>query len=263
MKKIWVVILKEWAEIFRNKMVLYVVAFLPLIFTAIPIAILYFTSSLGEVDAATLSDVPPQFLSLCQGLDGGDCLSYYLVSQFILLFIMLPMIIPMNLAAYSIVGEKTTRTLEPLLATPITTGQLLMAKAGAAIIPGLTATWVAYILFNLGMLIMGTSTKVIMMFVTGYWLLAIVVLSPLLALTAVSISIMVSSRVADVRAAEQISGLFVLPLVALFIGQATGLFLLNTTLILWMTLALLVLDVILMMLAVRLFQRESILTKWK
>jgi ABC-2 type transport system permease protein len=69
--------------------------------------------------------------------------------------------------------------------------------------------------------------------------------------------------VTDVRAAEQISGLFVLPLVALFIGQATGLFLVDTTLILWMTAALLAIDTVLMILSIRLFQRESILTKWK
>lgn len=263
MRKIWVVIKKEWAEVFRNKMVVYVVAFLPLLFTLIPLVILYFTNRSGDFGDAALADVPPQFLSLCQGLTGGDCMNYYLVSQFILLFILLPMIIPMNLAAYSIVGEKTTRTLEPLLATPITTGQLLFAKAGAAIIPGLGATWLAYILFIIGALVLGTSTAVIRLFLSGYWLMAIFLLSPLLALTAVSISIMVSSRVTDVRAAEQISGLFVLPLVALFIGQATGFFLIDTTLILWMTAALLAIDTVLMILSIRLFQRESILTKWK
>lgn len=263
MKKIRVLIKKEWSEIFRNKMVIYVVAFLPLLFTLIPLVALYFTNRSGDIGEATLSDVPPQFLVLCQDLTGSDCMNYYLVSQFVILFILLPMIIPMNLAAYSIVGEKTTRTLEPLLATPITTGQLLVGKAGAAILPGLGATWLAYLLFIVGALVLGTSFNVIRLFISGYWLTAIVLLSPLLALTAVSISIMVSSRVTDVRAAEQISGLFVLPLVGLFIGQATGLFLVDTTLILWMTGALLVIDTILMVLAIRLFQRENILTKWK
>ena len=71
MKKIRVLIKKEWSEIFRNKMVIYVVAFLPLLFTLIPLVALYFTNRSGDIGEATLSDVPPQFLVLCQDLIAG------------------------------------------------------------------------------------------------------------------------------------------------------------------------------------------------
>jgi ABC-2 type transport system permease protein len=74
---------------------------------------------------------------------------------------------------------------------------------------------------------------------------------------------MISSRVNDPRVAEQISGVFVLPVVFLFIGQTTGLILINEQFILWMALALLVLDGILFYFAVQVFQRETILSRWK
>jgi ABC-2 type transport system permease protein len=41
MKKVWVIIRKEWAEIFRNRLVIFSVSFMPLIFTAIPLGLLY------------------------------------------------------------------------------------------------------------------------------------------------------------------------------------------------------------------------------
>ncbi len=43
MNKIKTIIKKEWAEVFKNRMVLFTIAFLPLLMTAIPLAIIYST----------------------------------------------------------------------------------------------------------------------------------------------------------------------------------------------------------------------------
>jgi len=74
---------------------------------------------------------------------------------------------------------------------------------------------------------------------------------------------MISSRVTDPRVAEQISAIFVLPLIGLFVGQSTGLIFVNEQIILWMAIGLLVLDLGLFAFATQLFQRETILTRWK
>ena len=74
---------------------------------------------------------------------------------------------------------------------------------------------------------------------------------------------MISSRVNDPRAAEQLSSLVILPLLLLFFGQISGLFLLNATLILWIAGGLVIIDAGLLAFAMQLFQRESILTRWK
>jgi ABC-2 type transport system permease protein len=186
----------------------------------------------------------------------------YLVSQFLLMFMMIPLIIPINIAAYSIVGEKTTRSLEPLLATPITTAELLTAKNLAATIPAVIATWGGFAIFAAGALIIA-GTRMAGALLDPMWLLAVLLVGPLMAVLSVNFSIMVSSRVNDPRVAEQVSTVVILPLLALFFGQISGLFFLNESLILIIALALLVIDLGVIYLAVRLFQRENILTRWK
>ena len=144
MEKIKTIIRKEWSEVFKNRFVLFTVAFLPLILTALPLGILYATNSLESGDAVS-SDIPAQFMQFCpQELTGGECFQIYMVNQFLILFMMMPMMIPVTIAAYSIVGEKTTRSLEPLLATPITTTELLTGKSLAAVIPAIAATWAGF-----------------------------------------------------------------------------------------------------------------------
>ena len=176
---------------------------------------------------------------------------------------MLPVMIPVTLASYSIVGEKTTRTLEPVLATPITTIELLAGKALAAVIPALGATWGSYMIFTLGARILTNSSSVASKLLDPLWMLSIFLVGPLLSVASVSIAVMVSSRVSDPRVAEQISALVVLPVLGLFISQSIGLIFLNQELILWIAFAMLIIDVGLLAFATQLFQRESILTRWK
>lgn len=265
MKKIWVLVRKEWTEVFKNRFVLFSVAFLPLLFTVLPLVILYFTGSVEDLggDAALASDLPPSFGQVCTDMNGQECMQYYIVSQFMLLFMMVPMIVPITFASYSIVGEKATRTLEPLLATPISTFELLLGKALAATLPAVIATWLSFGLYVVGTLVMAVSPAVTVKLFDALWLIAIFVVGPLLAIAGVSIAVMISSRVNDPRVAEQISAVFVLPLIGLFVGQSTGLIFINETIILWMAAGLFVLDLALFGFATQLFQRETILTRWK
>jgi ABC-2 type transport system permease protein len=261
MHKIKTIIRKEWAEVFKNRMVLFTVIFLPLMMTALPLIILFATRDAGMESINT--ELPEQFAQFCsEDLSAGQCFQVYMVSQFLLMFMMIPLIIPINIAAYSIVGEKTTHSLEPLLATPITTAELLTAKNLAATIPAVLATWVGFAIFAVGALIISGS-KMAGALLDPMWLLAVLLVGPLMAVLSVNFSIMVSSRVNDPRVAEQVSTIVILPLLALFFGQISGLFFLNKTLILIIALALLILDMVLIYIAVRMFQRENILTRWK
>ena len=95
------------------------------------------------------------------------------------------------------------------------------------------------------------------------WLIVMLILVPLLTVLAVNTGIIISSRVNDPRAAEQLGALVILPFMVLFIGAFTGLILLNTTTFLVTSLIVAVIDVALVLIGVRLFQRETILTRWK
>lgn len=262
MHKIKTIVQKEWAEVFKNKMVLFTVIFLPLLFTALPLGILYGSGSAGASDIT--SEMPPQFATMCgEGLSGGECFQVYIVSQFMLLFMMLPLIIPVNIAAYSVVGEKTTHSLEPLLATPISTVELLTGKNLAAALPAIAATLGSFVLFAVGAGLLVRSPEVTAALLNPMWLLAVLLVGPLLAVLSVNFAIIVSSRVNDPRVAEQLSAVVVVPVLALFFGQIAGLFFLNSQLILIIAASLVVIDIGVIYLAVRLFQRENILTRWK
>lgn len=264
MKKIKTIIAKDWAEVFKNKMVLFTVIFVPLLMTAIPLVMLgVMGSDMSEIPDMG-SAMPAQFDDMCPpNLEGGECFQVYMASQFMLLFMLMPLMIPATISAYSIVGEKATKSLEPLLATPITTLELLIGKALASVIPAILATYGAFLLYLGGAFIMLRNPDVLAALADTRWLLSIFLVGPLLAMAAVSLSVMVSSRVNDPRVAEQISMVVILPVMALFFGQLSGLFLINTTLVLISAVVIVLLDALLFYLATQLFQRETILTRWK
>jgi ABC-2 type transport system permease protein len=267
MKKIRTIILKEWMEVFRNRMVIFTIVFLPLLMTAIPLALLY--STRGTVSAASgnaMQNQLPQeaIATLCTGdLSGPECFQVFMVNEFMMLFMLVPVIIPANIAAYSIVGEKTTRSLEPLLATPITTVELLVGKCLAAAIPAVVATFASFGIFAAGSWIIVANRLVLAALLDMRWLIAVFIAGPLLALLAVTFAMMVSSRVNDPRVAEQISMVIIVPVMAGFFGQISGLFILNKQIIIIVTVVLAALDALMTYLAVQLFQRESILTRWR
>lgn len=256
------IVRKEWAELYKNTLIVLTVLFLPLIFAALPLIILWSSSGVGGGIDEMGSALPSQMTQFCQGLNAGSCTQVFIASQFMILFMMLPLIIPATLAPYSIVGEKTQRTLEPLLATPVSTGDLLLGKNVAATLPAILSTWLAFGIFALGARLIISDPLAFARLFEARWLVAIFILGPLLAVLSVNLAIMISSRSNDPRVAQQISSLVVFPLLFVFLGQMVGWFYLSQLLVFIFALLTLVLDVIFSFLAIRIFDRESILTRW-
>ena len=263
MSAVRTIVAKEWADVARHKTVLGVIVFLPLLLTAIPLVMLAVTSRVGVSDA-DLRELGPLLQNpMFAGLGPVEAMQSAMASNFLVLFLLMPIMVPLTIATYSIVGEKLSRSLEPLLATPITTAQLLLGKGIAAAAPGVAGLWVCYALFLAGSRLFAASDRVWAIFVDPMWLVALFVLAPLLTVLAVSVGILVSSRTSDPRAAEQLGSLVVLPLMALLIGALLGLVRLNSATF-WVAAAgVALVDVGLGFLAVRLFRRETILTRWK
>lgn len=95
-----------------------------------------------------------------------------------------------------------------------------------------------------------------------YWVLVLGVISPLACVMSVEANVIISSRVNDIRAAQQLGSLVVLPLVFLVIFASTSA---QTSALLatGVSIALAIIDIILFYLSKTTFQREEILTKWK
>src|SRR5690606_25940214 len=106
MDKIITIIGKEWSEVFKNKLVFFSVLFLPLILAIIPLGMLI---AFDQIEGMEAEMADPEIMALagqmCVGLNAMDCSLVYTLNLFVLMFMILPVAIPVTIAAYSIVGE--------------------------------------------------------------------------------------------------------------------------------------------------------------
>src|SRR5205823_2581484 len=156
-----------------------------------------------------------------------------------------------------------TRSLEALLSTPIRTWELLTAKALAAAIPGILATWSSFGVFALTGFFVLREPIYRDLILGPSWLVAVLLLAPALTMLAVGLGIIISSKVREPHSAQQLGSLVILPLLAALVAQTVGAVDLNAVVIAQTALSVAVLDAIIMVVAVRLFRRETILTTWR
>ena len=267
MKRTAALITKEFIDQRRNPML-----FLPVVIIAVrAIALPLFVAIIGPAVAGEkLSDSSDFEVAVemyrnqpeTRGLDPEGAIQAFVFQYFLLIFLLIPVTCAMSVAAYGIVGEKQARALEPLLATPITTMELLGAKVLGALLPSVMMSLACVAVYLLTVAALARPGVVWVML--GPRSLGIVfLLGPLAALAALQMSVCVSSRVNDARTAQQVGVTVILPIVGLFISQLAGAFQLTVPVILTIAAGLLVVNGGLMVLAVRLFDRETILTRWK
>jgi ABC-2 type transport system permease protein len=186
----------------------------------------------------------------------------FFFQQFLLLFLIAPIVGAVSLAAYTVVGEKQGRTLEPLLTTPLSTSELLVAKALASFLPSVVIEAGGLCVYFLLVFLLA-SPGVLASMLSVHTLLMVGLLGPFASLAALQATIAVSSRVNDPRSAQQIAVLLVLPLVMMMVGQIAGAFFLSSEVVVLFALAMAAAWVVLVLLSVALFERETILTRWK
>ncbi|MEM2866620.1 MAG: ABC transporter permease subunit [Candidatus Hadarchaeales archaeon] len=256
--RVWEVARKDMESASRHRYVLYGFIGVPLIFALlIPLTTLY-PAMRGE--APSENELPP---FAPPGMEPKQALVAGLVDTTLLMFMFLPSFIPSVIASYTFVGEKVNRQLEPLLAAPLTDLELLTGKLLGALLPTLLVTWASFAVF---VLVVDLLTFPLFGYLLLPNLLSAVVLllyCPLISLLSISWSILVSSRVSDVRAAMQLGGVAVLPTLAFYLLCLGGILPLEKYALagFWALLALTALG--LFLLGKRTFGREEILTRWR
>lgn len=257
---VWTVLRREWAETIRNRLLLATILLPPLLLTVAPLAL----ASAVESEA-----LPPELVGqvLAQRpewatLSPGELAGAFAVQQFLVFFLLMPAYIPLSIATFSIIGEKQARSLEPVLAAPIRTGELLAGKAIAALVPGVMAGWVTYAVFvALASIVYGPALFGVV--TDGSWLAGVFLLGPAVGLSSVVAGVIVSARVNDPRVAQQIGGVIIVPIIGLVLVQATGTLLVGPSGYALVAAAILVVSLIGLRIGVRLFDREAILTRWR
>ncbi len=185
-----------------------------------------------------------------------------LLRSFLFFFMIAVSSLPTAIASYALIGEKVERSLELLLATPISVGSVLLGKMIAAVLPTLIAVWVASSVFMLLANREAASLLHQSYFPRAETWILLLALMPAAALLTVNIDILISARVADVRSAQQIAGLVVLPVSGIYVAAQLGSVQLDSAVLWIMTAAVLALDAITLWAATRVFDREEILIRW-
>ena len=257
------VIGKELNDVRRSRLILTTMIVPTVLYVFLSVAVLSAGSlpGMGVLSGAELRSLE-QTLPRAANVSPAETFQALLVDQILVLYMLAPLFIPLTIASYSIIGEKTVRTLEPILATPIRTWELLLAKAVAAVIPGVLVSWASYAAF-LVLASLTTSGVVVRLALSPVWLVAFGILSPLFALLAVGMAVIASSRTNDPRAAQQLGAVVILPVSALLSAQAFGFIRLDVSHALLIAGLAALADAGLLWVAVRLFNRETILTRWR
>jgi ABC-2 type transport system permease protein len=241
LSKAWIVASKDFQTFTKRKSIVYtIVSFETLISVALPLVIRFIASKPGRVA------VLPTFI---------DAFSFW--------FVIGAAVLPVSIASYSLIGEKVQKSLEPLLATPTTDEEILAGKSLAAFLPAIGSTCVGAVIF---MVLVDIFTSGLLKYLYfPNWDIAIILLllAPLACILAVGYNVLVSSRVSDVRTAQQLGAVIVVPFAAVYFLTEFGVLTLTTSNYLIMAAALAALDVIVFYLVRATFQREEILTKWK
>jgi ABC-2 type transport system permease protein len=186
-----------------------------------------------------------------------------LISILMLMFMIIPAVLPTIIASYTLVGEKINKSLEPLLATPTTDSEILGGKSLSIFVPTMVVTWLSFIPF---VILVDVITRPVL----GYyllpnplWMIAVFVICPLVGILSILANVIVSSRVSDVRSAQQLGSLVVLPIIVFFLLILSQSSTMGVSLILVFAAILLGVDAVIMFVALKVFRREEILIRWK
>ena len=173
--------------------------------------------------------------------------------------LIIPLVIPPVIAAYSVIGERDQGTLEPVLGTPVTASELLLGKALAAFLPAVAIAYTVYFIAAISLRVAAAHVVSSVVWHTPQ-LLAQILFTPLLAAWSIWVGIGISSRAGDVRVAQQLATLAGLPLLAFTSLISFQLLSPSVPLAIGLALALLAADVVAWRVVSRLFDRERLIT---
>jgi ABC-type transport system involved in multi-copper enzyme maturation permease subunit len=128
----------------------------------------------------------------------------------------IPALVPAIVAASSVVTERAQGTLEPVLTTPVRRDEFVLAKALAPLLPSVAVSYAVFAVFVV-LIELFAQPGVAPALLQTPVVVAQVVFTPLIAAWSIWIGLAISTLASDVRAAQQLSMLGNLPLVAVVV----------------------------------------------
>jgi len=268
-RKVALVFSKDWIEIQRNYQVLLPLLVIPLIFAVmLPLMVIGSTASVpayasSEGLQTLLRTLPSHVVSEIAGMTGRQAIIYVIsVYLFAPIFLTVPIMASSVIASDSFAGEKERRTIEALLATPLSDGEMLLGKMLVSLVPAVLVTVGAFLIYST--LVDHFTLEMFgggLLFPNVTWMMLIFILSPAIAFADITLTVLISARAKGVKEAQQISALLLVPLIGMVLGQLSGVILLDPSLIIVIATALMAIDAVMFAASVKTFGRDHMLAR--
>ena len=251
---------KDIRSITSNKQVLMVMLMVPLALTIVLPSVLVLVTVMDPDSASDFQKMLSMVSFLSEEPDQQQMILWLMLNKIMpAFFLLIPIMASSVMAASSFVGEKEKHTLETLLYSPLSLKQLFQSKILAGFSVGMM---VSYISFAAMILVL----EMEMLFLNGSmvmpdisWLLIMLLLAPAVSLVAIAVTVRGSAKAQTIEEAQQRAVFLIFPILALVIGQFSGVILVNSGLLLGLGVVLAVLAALLMRGAARNFTYEKLL----
>ncbi|MBN1579469.1 MAG: stage II sporulation protein M [Anaerolineae bacterium] len=233
-KRSWIITRREVRDTIRDWRLMVPIALLTLVFPAL----MQFTAAVAQRWVMRW---------------GGEIIGERLIPFLLMIVGFFPISFSLVIALETFVGEKERKSLEPLLATPLTNWELYWGKTMAAMIPPLCASYLGLAVYLLG-LFFGIGW-------TPSWMLLVqvILLTTAEALVMVSGAVVVSSQTTSVRAANILASFIIIPMTLLVQAESAIMFWARYHILWWFIAALLAINLVLVRMGIRIFNREELL----
>jgi ABC-type Na+ efflux pump permease subunit len=252
---------KDSKDLLQSKALLVSMLAMPAMFVVVPVAVIY--AYVHRTEGGALQTMAMYYNAPAES---AQTAARFLVEKTLTdwfgLYLIMPVFVPILISSQSVAGEKERRTLEPLLASPVTVAELLVGKSLAAVLPAVVISYAAYGVLCLGVDLVGWKLVQGPLLPNTLWSVGVLGIAPLFAFFGNGVAVLVSARVGDARLSQQLSALVILPLVGLVGGQIAGFLRAGPFFYAVQAVVVAGLDLALVVLTVRLFDRERLVSRW-
>jgi ABC-type Na+ efflux pump permease subunit len=236
---------------------------MPILFSVLPqvMPVDDIQRELGDMDTL-LKNLPLSIQAIFEGLKLEQMFVLYMTAFMLApLFLIMPLMFSSVVGADSFVGERERKTMEALLYSPATDMELFLGKVLAAVIPAIALSWLTYLVYIIVVNVASYGLFQRIWFPLPTWWPLMFWLTPAFALLGISATVMISARVKTFMEAYQLTGSLVVLVLALVVGQATGVLYLGICTVMLVGTLIWIVDIILIRIAIRNFKRSSLIAK--
>ena len=264
------IVRKDLKVAVQNKGVVLPILILPLIlFVIFPWVMAYAPSwanaagtSVSNMDEL-LARMPVGLLNELSGYTSDQqMIVFALVYMLAPMFLIMPVMVSSVLAADSFAGEKERKTLEALLYTPTTDGELFTAKLMGGWTTAIVVTLLSFVIYAIMVNAAGWHSIGHIFFPNWMWVALVFWVTPAVAGLGLVVMVFVSLRAQGFQDAYQIGGMVVLPVLLLMVGQISGVMYFSLGVVLFVGLVIWLIDAILLWFASKSFRRGELMAKF-